>query len=128
MKGPARFLGYGVAGLAAELAWTALRGRPRTSLWMLPVYGGAQLAFEPVHDSLRARPAVQRACAYGFGFTCVEYASGRALRALRGDAPWDYTRAHVQLHGLIRADYVPVWACAGLAFERLHDALAYDHR
>jgi hypothetical protein len=94
---------------------------------MLPVYGCAQLAFEPGHDALRARPAVQRACAYGVGFTCVEYASGRAFRALRGAAPWDYAHTHAQLHGLIRADYVPVWACAGLAFERVHDALAYDH-
>jgi hypothetical protein len=128
MNVPARFLAYGAVGLAAELAWTGLRGRPRTSLWMLPVYGGAQLAFERVHEALRTRPPMQRACAYGFGFTCVEYASGRAFRTLRGEAPWDYTHAHVQLHGLIRADYVPVWACAGLAFERLHDALAYDHR
>jgi hypothetical protein len=94
---------------------------------MLPVYGCAQLAFEPGHDALRARPAVQRACAYGIGFTFVEYASGRAFRALRGAAPWDYAHTHAQLHGLIRADYVPVWACAGLAFERVHDALAYDH-
>jgi hypothetical protein len=124
----ARFLAYGVAGLTAELAWTGLRERPRTSLWMLPVYGGAQLAFEPVHDSLRARSVAERACAYGLGFTCVEYASGRALRALRGEAPWDYAHARAHLHGLIRADYIPVWACAGLAFERLHDALAYDHR
>lgn len=123
----ARFLAYGVAGLAAELAWTGLRGRPRTSVWMLPVYGGAQLAFEPVHDALRAQPALRRACVYGTGFTCVEYASGRAFRALRSAAPWDYSHAHAQLHGLIRADYVPLWACAGLAFERLHDALAYDH-
>ena len=127
MNAAARFLAYGFAGLAAELAWMGLRGRARTSAWMLPVYGAAQLAFEPVHDSLRARPPAQRAAAYGVGFTCVEYASGRALRALRGDAPWNYAHARAQLHGLIRADYVPLWACAGLAFERLHDALAYHH-
>jgi uncharacterized membrane protein len=91
---------------------------------MLPVYGGAQLAFESVHEALREQPALRRACAYGVGFTCVEYVSGRTLRALRGRAPWDYSHARIQLHGLIRADYVPVWACAGLAFECLHDALA----
>jgi len=27
------------------------------------------------------------------------------------------------LRRLIRAGYVPVWACAGLAYERVHDAL-----
>jgi hypothetical protein len=90
---------------------------------MLPVYAGAQLAFEPVHDALRPlRPSV-RACAYGAGFTAWEYASGRALRALRGAAPWDYSHARLHVQGLVRADYVPVWACAGLAYERLHDAL-----
>jgi hypothetical protein len=119
----ARLLAYGVAGLAAELAWTSLRGRPRTSLWMLPVYGGAQLTFEPVHEALRPLGPATRACAYGAGFTAWEYASGRALRMVRGAAPWDYGRARVNLHGLIRADYVPLWACAGLAYERLHDAL-----
>ena len=118
VKAPTRFLAYGAAGLAAELAWTSLRGRPRTSLWMLPVYGGAQLAFEHVHEALRGQSALQRACAYGAGFTAWEYASGRTLRALLGAAPWDYTHARAQLHGLIRADYLPVWACAGLAFER----------
>ncbi len=128
MNAPARFFAYGVAGLVAELAWTGVRGRPRTSLWLLPVYGGAQLAFEPVHDALREQAPRLRACAYGIGFTCVEYASGRALRALRGSAPWDYAHARVHLHGLVRAEYVPVWAAAGLAFERLHDALAYDQR
>jgi hypothetical protein len=91
---------------------------------MLPVYGVAQLAFEPVHDVLRRRPMLERACAYGVGFTCVEYASGRALRVVRGEAPWNYEHARLQVDGLIRADYVPVWACGGLAFERLHDALA----
>jgi hypothetical protein len=128
MRVLSRLVTYGLAGLAAELAWTGLRRRPRTSLWMLPVYGAAQLAFEPVHDALRARQTAQRAAAYAVGFTCVEYASGRALRALRGEAPWDYAHARAHLHGLIRADYVPLWAAAGLAFERLHDALAYDHR
>jgi hypothetical protein len=90
---------------------------------MLPVYGGAQLAFEPVHDALRPFGASMRACAYGAGFTAWEYASGCALRALRGAAPWDYSRARLHVQGLVRADYVPVWACAGLAYERLHDAL-----
>ena len=90
---------------------------------MLPVYGGAQLAFESLHDALREQPALRRACAYGAGFTAWEYASGRALRAMLGAAPWDYAHARAHLHGLIRADYVPMWACAGLAFERLHDAL-----
>jgi len=122
--GPAgRFAVYGLAGLAGELAFTGVRGRPHTSAWMLPVYGLAQPLFEPVHDALRARPLAVRAAAYAAGFSAVEYASGRALRRLRGAAPWDYSHARWNLHGLVRAGYAPVWALAGLGFERLHDLL-----
>ena len=90
---------------------------------MLPVYGLAQPLFEPAHDALRARPLAVRAAAYAAGFSAVEYASGSVLRRLRGAAPWDYSHARWNLHGLVRADYAPVWALAGLGFERLHDLL-----
>ena len=90
---------------------------------MLPVYGGAHLLFEPVHDALRTRSPLLRACAYGAGFTAWEYAAGRVLRAARGAAPWDYSHARANVGGLIRSDYVPLWASAGLVYERLHDAL-----
>jgi hypothetical protein len=118
-----RALVYGTAGLAGELAWTGRRGRPRTSLWMLPVYALAAPLFEPVHDALRRCPPLVRATAYGAGFTAVEYGSGRVLRAIRGAAPWDYSHARLHVDGLVRADYVPLWAAYGLALERLHDAL-----
>lgn len=120
---PARFAVYGLAGLAAELAFTGARGHPRTSLWMFPVYGLAQPLFEPVHDALRSRPSAVRAVAYAAGFSAVEYASGRVLRRLRGAAPWDYSHARWNLDGLVRAGYAPVWALTGLGFERLHDLL-----
>ena len=123
MRRSGRFGVYGLAGLAGELAFTGMRGRPRTSLWMLPVYGLAQPLFEPAHDALRARPLAVRAAAYAAGFSAVEYASGRVLRRLRGAAPWDYSHARWNLRGLVRAGYAPVWALAGLGFERLHDRL-----
>jgi Putative ABC-transporter type IV len=125
-----RFLAYGLLGLGTELTYTGVvRGRPRTSIWMLLVYGLAQPLFEPAHERLRARPLPVRAAVYGLGFTAVEYASGRALRRLRGTAPWDYGRARVNVDGLVRADYVPLWAGYGLFLERVHDALARNrHR
>jgi hypothetical protein len=119
-----RFVAYGLAGLAVELAFTGLRGRPRTSLWMFPVYGLAAPFFEPVHDALRTRPPAVRAAAYAAGFTAAEYGSGRLLRRIRGAAPWDYSHARHHLHGLVRADYAPLWALYGLVLERLHDLLA----
>ena len=120
-----RALVYGIAGLAAELAFTGARGRPRTSLWMLPVYGLAAPLFEPLHDRLRGRQPAVRAVAYGIGFPAAEYVNGRLLRRLRGAAPWDYSHARLQYDGLVRADYVPLWAAYGLALERLHDRLVY---
>jgi len=119
----ARAGAYGSAGLAAELAFTGIRGRRRTSLWMLPVYALAAPLFEPLHDRLRGKSLAARMSAYAAGFSLVEYGSGRALRRARGDAPWDYSHARVHLHGLVRAAYLPVWAVAGIGCERLHDAL-----
>jgi len=45
------------------------------------------------------------------------------LRLALGEAPWDYSHARWNLHGLVRAEYVPLWALAGLGLERVHDAL-----
>jgi hypothetical protein len=114
---------YGVAGLATELGFTGLRGAPQTSLWLLPVYALAAPLFEPIHDRLRDRPLRVRALVYGVGFPAVEYASGRLLRRLRGDAPWDYSHARLHYDGLVRPDYVRLWALYGLALERVHDRL-----
>jgi uncharacterized membrane protein len=57
------------------------------------------------------------------GFFAVEYLFGRLLRNVVGEAPWDYSRARFNLHGLVRLDYLPLWAGAGLALEPLHDRL-----
>ncbi len=128
-----RFVVYGALGLLTELAFTGLkdlvetggrRFRGRTSPWMFPVYGLAQPLFEPAHDALRGRaPAPIRALIYAAGFTAVEHASGVAFRTVLGGAPWDYSHARANLHGLVRADYLPLWGLAGLGLERVHDAL-----
>jgi uncharacterized membrane protein len=128
-----RFVIYGLLGWCAEVAFTAIvgfvRGRNRrligqTSLWMLPIYGLIQPLYEPLHDALRDRlPAPGRGLVYALGFLAVEYLSGRVLRAIVSEAPWDYSHARNHLHGLIRLDYLPLWAGAGLTLERLHDRL-----
>ena len=129
-----RFLLYGLAGWCAEVAYTGVenlvkRRDPRlpaqTSRWMFPIYGLTQPLFEPLHDAMRDRVrAPLRAGVYSAAFLAVEYATGRGLRAAAGEAPWDYSHARFHLHGLIRAEYVPLWAGIGLAAERPHDALA----
>ncbi len=130
VKAMARLPVYAGAGFAFEVAFSALhdlvRGREvrlRTSPWMLPVYALLLPLYEPVHDRLRDRPWPLRASAYGLGFLAVEYGSGSAFRRLLGEAPWDYTYAKRHVNGLIRPDYVFLWAVAGVLCERLHDEL-----
>lgn len=89
---------------------------------MLPVYALILPLYEPLHERLRGKPVLVRGAAYGSGFLAVEYASGRLFRRFRGEAPWDYSYARYHLHGLIRPEYMVLWAVAGLALEPLHDA------
>ncbi len=130
MHPAARAAVYSVVGSIADATFSAihdrLRGKPvrlRTSLWMLPIYGLIQPLFEPLHDSLRRRNVLVRSTSYGIGFMTVEYISGSLLRRTRGEAPWDYSDAHLHVNGLIRPDYIFYWATAGLALEHLHDVL-----
>jgi Putative ABC-transporter type IV len=91
---------------------------------MLPIYALIQPLFEPVHEAMRGRvPLLGRGLIYGTGFHAVEYVSGWLIRRSLGRAPWDYSGARWQLDGLIRFDYFPLWAAAGLMIERLHDLL-----
>jgi hypothetical protein len=98
------------------------RRRPSNLLNVL-VYGLAQPLFEPAHDRLRHHRPVLRAAVYGPGILAVEYASGRLLRGVAGGAPWDYRRSRLVIDGLVRLDYLPLWAAFGLGLERLHDLL-----
>ena len=133
-----RFLAYGLLGWCGEVLFTGLhdfardrdnRLPSRTSLWMFPIYGLLLPMFEPLHDALRDRaPAPVRALAYAAGFFGVEYCSGRLLRAVLGRAPWDYSSARRNLHGLIRFDYSPIWGLAGLALEPVHDRMTGRRR
>jgi hypothetical protein len=123
-----RFLVYGLLGWVIDSLYVWLHtGRRRpSSLLNVSVYGLAQPLFEPVHDRMRQRPLALRGAVYGFGILGVEYASGRMLRRLRGSAPWNYGEARLGIGGLVRLDYLPVWATFGLGLERVHDALRHD--
>jgi uncharacterized membrane protein len=128
-----RFAAYGLLGWCAEVLFSGLhdfaRARDlrlpsRTSLWMFPIYGMLLPMFEPLHDAMRDRvPAPLRGAVYAAGFFGVEYTTGWLLRTAIGQAPWDYSYARRQLHGLIRFDYAPLWGLAGLALEPVHDVL-----
>ena len=131
-----RFAAYSLLGWCTEVVFTGVhdyvrdrdpRLPARTHLYMGPICGLMQPLYEPLHDALveRGVPAPARAAAYAAGFLGVEYATGWLLRRALGDAPWDYSYAEGRnVHGLIRPDYAPYWAAAGLAMERVHDRLA----
>jgi hypothetical protein len=131
---------YGLAGWCSEILSTGLRSRGRdrnwrltgtTYLWMLPIYGGGALAFEPVLDQMRSRrvPVAARAAVWVGAVYVLEAVSGELLRAATGEVPWDYSRPRggkgepVHWRGLVRPAYAPVWALVGLGFEQLHDVL-----
>jgi uncharacterized membrane protein len=126
----ARFLAYGLAGWAIDSLFVCIQtGRRRpSSLLNVPVYGLAQPLFEPVHDRIRQRPLILRATLYSAGILAVEYTSGRLLRRLVSYVPWDYSRARFGIDGLVRLDYLPLWAAYGLGLERLHDLLVTPER
>jgi hypothetical protein len=129
----ARAIAYGIVGCAMESAFTSarlsrgsgsLRASGPATPWMLPIYALVLPLFEPVHDRLRDRPAWARAIAYGAGIMAVEGGTGWMLRHRTGRCPWDYTgRTRWHVSGLVRLDYGPLWALAGLGAERLHDAM-----
>ena len=98
--------------------------RAQSYLWMVPLYGALGAGFGPARARLRGQPVVVRALAYACGFVGAEYVSGRAIERMAGVVPWDYRgRARFQVQGAARLDYAPFWAAAGLALERLDDAL-----
>ena len=126
-----RFGLYGIAGLCLEFLFTSVTSQlDRTgdarligwsSLWMLPIWGCAFLTCD-VMGRRFAKRAVSwpaRAAFYVLFCFALEYVSGAAIRACVGRAPWDYSAARWNLHGLIRLDYAPIWAVCGLGGERL---------
>lgn len=128
------FIIYGLLGWCLEIIWTGLSSllsgdiclTAKTYLWMFPIYGLAIL-FEPLHDVIRFWPTWMRGFVWMLLCFAVEYLTGWMLQATLGTIPWDYSRAALNIHGLIRLDYAPAWFVAGLLFEKIHDWLDRIH-
>jgi len=121
-----RFLIFGVIGWALEVLWTGfgalVRGdfkmTSRTSVWMFFIYGAGAL-FGPVIDLLLGLPLIVRGLIYVLCIYSIEFATGYTMQ--RFDAcPWDYSDAKLNVMGIIRWDYAPLWLLVGLLFERTH--------
>lgn len=88
-----------------------------TSIWMFPIYGMASIIGE-TYPLLKKFPPLFRGGIYGAGILSFEYISGSFLKK-RKLCPWDYSGAKLNINGLIRLDYFPLWMGAGLIFEQI---------
>lgn len=89
----------------------------QTSIWMFPIYGCAAL-IKPLYRFTGKLPLVMRGSIYSLGILTGEFISGSLLKK-HGCCPWDYSRAKLNVRGVIRLDYAPLWMGAGLLFERI---------
>jgi uncharacterized membrane protein len=131
-----RALIFACVGIAMEVFFTATSAlifdKPRdrnlwghSTLWMLPVYALAGLVFPILNVGLGDQWLVLRLLVYVCGIWLIEFISGYSLRTLLGEAPWEHSYRTSRWHvsGLIRLDYAPYWAVAGLLFEHLSRVL-----
>ena len=125
-----RFLIYGTVGWCLEIFWTGLlagfKGNKTlsgsTSLWMFPIYGMV-VFLEPFFVLFGGLPFFVRGVAYMLFIFGAEYISGLTLLGTVGVCPWDYSHAKLNIAGVIRLDYAPVWFGVGLFYEWLFKVL-----
>lgn len=84
---------------------------------MFPIYGMAAF-LAPICRLLRGKPLLIRGLTYAGLIFTGEYITG-ALLSRKALCPWDYGRCKWHVNRLIRLDYIPFWALAGLLFEKL---------
>ena len=121
-----RFVIYGAIGCLMEVLWTGLgalknknyRLTSNTSLWMFFIYGMV-VFLEPFFIFLSPFNFILRGAVYAGLIFLGEFITGTVLK--RADiCPWDYSQARYHVRGLIRVDYAPAWAVAGLFFEQVY--------
>lgn len=119
------FIKCGVIGWCMEIVFTALGSLRRrelqlvgqTSLYMFPIYGCAAF-FKPVFLIVKNLSFPLRALLYAASIFAAEFLSGTFLAKHRV-CPWNYDRHRWHVNGVIRLDFLPIWALAGLLFEHV---------
>ena len=122
-----KFLLCGLTGWCMEVFWTGMGSAIKkdkkmtsvTSIWMFPIYGCA-VVIEPLSKLLRKKNTniVKRGTIYALMIFATEYLSGSFLKK-RECCPWDYSKAKLNIKGVIRLDYFPAWFVAGLFYEKM---------
>ena len=88
-----------------------------TSIWMFPIYGMASF-LSPICRLLKGKSLVLRGGVYTCCIFIGEYLTGSFLKKY-GACPWDYSKSPLNVKGLIRLEYAPLWFGAGLLFEKI---------
>lgn len=83
---------------------------------MFPIYGMACI-FSPLSQKLKNQNTFLRGSIYAAFIFAGEFLSGLFLKK-HHLCPWDYSRAKLNIKGVIRLDYAPFWFTAGLFFEK----------
>lgn len=125
-----KFLIYGIIGVFMEIIWTGFNSflkldytlTGHSSILMLPIYGMA-VFLEPIFIRLKNLSIIYRGLIYAILILCCEFVTGYILKGF-GICPWDYTAKGINIMGLIRLDYIPLWFFAGLFFEWLNKRLS----
>lgn len=125
-----RFFIYGSIGLSFEILWTGMTAlfcgditlTGHSSIIMFPIYGGAVL-LEPAFIQLKHSSLFLRGIIYMTLIFAAEYFSGLLLTCLN-ICPWSYANALLNINGVIRLDYMPLWFSVGLFYEHLYKRFA----
>ncbi len=48
----------------------------------------------------------------------TEFLTGSILKK-NNCCPWDYSKAKLNINGIVRLDYLPVWFAVGLIYEKM---------
>ncbi|WP_394924231.1 hypothetical protein [uncultured Robinsoniella sp.] len=119
------FIKCGICGWCLEILWTGflsfrrreLKLTGKSSIWMFPIYGMAAF-IGPIYRRINKRSAVFRGIIYTMAIFSTEFLTGAFLKK-RGMCPWDYSKAKLNVKGVIRLDYAPLWFATGLLYEKI---------
>lgn len=126
-----RFFIYGSIGISLEILWTGFTAflggdmsfTGHSSVIMLPIYGAA-VFLEPLFKELKNVSILLRGIVYMILIFAVEYWSGLVLTSFE-ICPWSYLNSALNIRGLIRLDYAPLWFSVGLLYEQLYKKLPW---
>ena len=121
-----RFIIYGAIGCLMEVFWTGFgalinknyRLSSKTSLWMFFIYGMI-VVLEPFFRLVSPLNFLLRGLIYASLILLGEFITGTLLKRV-DVCPWDYSHTRFNVRGVVRFDYLPAWAAAGLVFEQIY--------